>query len=88
MPVAAAIDGNGTVWIVNNVTAGSVSELRFGQSAPISPAAGLSAMNAPDAIAVDASGNVWTANAGDNSVSEIIGIAAPAVMPLAANAGP
>jgi len=88
MPVAAAIDGNGTVWIVNNVTAGSVSELRFGQSAPISPAAGLGAMNAPDAIAVDASGNVWTANAGDNSVSEIIGIAAPAVMPLAANAGP
>jgi hypothetical protein len=37
---------------------------------------------------VDLSGNVWTANAGDNSVSEIIGIAAPTIQPLAVTAGP
>jgi hypothetical protein len=28
---------------------------------------------------------VWTSDSGDNSVSEFIGIAAPAVMPLAAH---
>ena len=42
----------------------------------------------PTNLAVDASGNVWTANAGDNSLSEIVGTAAPTAMPLAASAGP
>jgi hypothetical protein len=60
----------------------------YGQSAPLSPAAGLAVLNAPSAIAVDPSGNVWTANAGDNSASEIVGIAGPTVQPLAAVAGP
>ena len=39
-------------------------------------------------IAIDASGNIWTANTGDNSVSVFVGLAAPVVTPLAANVGP
>jgi streptogramin lyase len=88
MPAAVAVDGNGTIWIANSQTAGSISEIVYGQSTPLSPAAGLAVLNAPSAIAVDLSGNVWTANAGDNSVSEIIGIAAPTIQPLAVTAGP
>jgi streptogramin lyase len=88
MPAAVAVDGNGTIWLANSRTAGSISEVVYGQSAPLSPTAGLAVLNAPSAIAVDPSGNVWTANAGDNSVSEIVGIAGPTVQPLAAVAGP
>jgi DNA-binding beta-propeller fold protein YncE len=76
------------VWIVNSQTAGSVTKIAYGLPAPLSPAAGLAILNTPSGIAVDASGSVWTANAGDNSVSEIVGVAAPTVQPLAAIAGP
>jgi hypothetical protein len=88
MPAAVAVDGSGTVWIVNSQTAGSVTKIAYGLPAPLSPAAGLAILNTPSGIAVDASGSVWTANAGDNSVSEIVGVAAPTVQPLAAIAGP
>ena len=88
VPAAVAVDGNGTIWIANSQTAGSITKIVYGQSAPLSPAAGLAVLNIPSAIAVDPSGNVWTANTGDNSVSEIVGIAAPTIQPLAAAAGP
>jgi len=88
MPVAVAIDGQGTVWIANSQTFGSISKLNASQSSPLSPATGLGSLNTPSSIAIDASGSIWTANAGDNSVSEFIGIAAPATVPLAATAGP
>jgi hypothetical protein len=88
MPAAVAIDGQGTVWVANGVASGSVSQLAFGQSVPLSPVGGLGSLNAPAAIAIDASGSVWTANAGDNSVSEIVGAAAPTVTPLSASVGP
>ena len=35
----------------------------------------------PVSINVDASGNLWVANSGDNSVSETIGIATPVITP-------
>jgi len=88
MPAAVAVDGQGTVWVANSQTAGSISKLVYSQSAPVSPSTGYGVLNSPSAIAVDASGSVWTANAGDNSISEFVGIAAPATMPLAANVGP
>ena len=88
LPAAVVIDGRGTDWVSNTQTAGSISELVFGQSAPLSPAAGLGTLNQPSGIAVDASGSIWTANAGDNSVSKIVGAAFPAILPLAANVGP
>jgi hypothetical protein len=88
MPAAIAVDGSGTVWIANGAAAGSISELAYGQSAPLSPAKGFGNLNTPTAIAIDGSGSVWTANAGDNSVSEIVGIATPVATPLVVNAGP
>ena len=87
-PSALAVDGQGTVWAANCQTSGSISELTFGQLTPLSPASGLGTFNSPCSIAVDASGSLWTANSGDDSVSEIVGIATPAIVPLAANAGP
>jgi len=48
----------------------------------------LGQLNAPAGVAVDASGNVWTANSGDNSVSKYVGLASPAVTPIAAAVGP
>ncbi len=88
MPAALATDGQGTVWVVNGQAGGSISKLTATQSSPLSPTQGLGALNAPSAIAVDASGNLWTTNSGDNSVSEFIGLASPATLPLTANAGP
>jgi streptogramin lyase len=88
MPAAVAIDGNGTAWVANSQAAGSISKLTYVQIGLASPATGLGSLNMPSGIAVDASGCVWTANAGDNSVSEFVGLAAPAVMPLAAVVGP
>jgi len=86
-PTALAIDGQGTVWVVNGQTAGSISKLAYGQSSPLSPA-GLGSFNAPLGIAIDASGSLWTANSGDNSVSEVIGLASPVAVPLSARVGP
>jgi streptogramin lyase len=87
LPTSVAVDGAGTVWLANGTTSGSVSEIVYGQ-AVVSPAAGLGVLNRPMAIAIDASGSIWSANAGDNSVSEIVGIAAPVVTPLAIHSGP
>ena len=87
-PTSVAVDGQGTVWVANGQTAGSLSKLVYGQSAPLSPAAGLGSFNAPLSLAIDASGSIWTANSGDNSVSEFVGLASPVIVPLAANVGP
>ena len=88
VPTAVAIDGAGGIWITNNQTAGSLTKLAVAQSTPLSPATGLGVLNAPAGIAIDAAGSVWTANAGDNTVSEFIGLTAPATVPLGSNAGP
>jgi len=88
-PSAVAIDGNNTIWAANSITSGSLSEIaagniqaQAGNGAILSPPTGLGKVNAPDAIAVDASGNVWTANAGDNSLTEFVGVAAPTATPI------
>ena len=41
-------------------------------------------INGAEGIAVDLSGNVWVANSGNNTVSELIGLATPVVTPLQA----
>ena len=82
VPVAVAVDGNGALWIANS--SGSVSTFS-NAGAPISPATtGYigGSLNAPTGIAVDISGNVWLTNGGNNTVTEILGGAAP-VDPLA-----
>ncbi|HEY0306625.1 MAG TPA: hypothetical protein VGB94_00540 [Acidobacteriaceae bacterium] len=76
-PAAIAVDGVGAVWTANSN--GSVSALS-NSGAILSPATGYtdSLFSNPAAISIDISGNVWVANAGNDSVSEIIGGAAPA----------
>lgn len=86
-PDDVAIDGAGTVWI-SNYRGPSLTELAgSATSAPeavLSPAVGLG----PDAglleaysLAIDASGNLWVANKGNNTLTEFIGLAAPVRTP-------
>jgi streptogramin lyase len=84
MPAAIAMDGAGVAWVTNNVAGGGLTQIVPGMSS----AGALGQLNAPAGVAVDASGNVWTANSGDNSVSKYVGLASPAVTPIAAAVGP
>jgi hypothetical protein len=83
-----AIDGSGTVWTSNQggtsggvVTspniAGYNSSLPADTLSYVSPSIG----NGPRYAAVDGSGNVWVLLQ-DNTVTEVIGVAVPAVTPL------
>jgi Putative Ig domain len=80
-PSAIAIDGNSQIWVTNGDN--SVSLFSNAGSA-LSPTTGYIAatLSAPSGIAVDLSGNVWITNKGSNSVTMILGAAAPAA-PLA-----
>ena len=77
-PAGVAIDGNGQVW----VTDGSGALSLFSNSASvISPSGGImdpTLLSTPGGIAVDLGGSVWIANKGNNSVTRILGGAAPA----------
>jgi len=87
LPVGSATSGT-SLWVTNGGTSGSFSELQLSQSAPFSPAVGFGSLNAPVGVAVDPSGDVWTANSGDNTVSVFIGLTSPVTTPIAANVGP
>jgi streptogramin lyase len=87
-PQGMAIDGSGNVWIAN-YRGPSLTELTGSASTnpghPISPTAGW----APDAdlleafaLAIDASGNLWVTNFGDDTLTEFVGLAAPVKTPL------
>jgi streptogramin lyase len=84
-PQGLAVDGLGNVWMANN-TGKSVTELN-NSGAAFSPSTGFigGAMSSPFSLAIDGSGNVWVSNnaTGSNSVTEIVGAAAPVVTPLA-----
>jgi secreted PhoX family phosphatase len=79
-PQSLAIDGIGQVWIANNNS--SISVLSSSGEA-ISPTGGYTGagLSHPGGLTIDLSGNVWITNSTDNSVTEIIGGAAP-VAPL------
>jgi hypothetical protein len=77
-------DSANNIWITNDeAPVGSISELDKNGN-PLSPSSGFKGGGLSDAygIAIDASGNVWTANNYNNSVTQIIGAAAPTRMPL------
>jgi hypothetical protein len=80
-PAAIAIDGDGQAWVTNGNN--SVS-LFSNAGTALSPSTGFtdSSLSAPSGIAIDLSGSVWIANKGNNSVTRILGAAAPAA-PLA-----
>ena len=75
-PAAVAVDGAGQVWVVNGN--GSLSAFTNAGVA-VSPSGGYTGggMSAPTGVAIDISGNVWVSNSGNNSVTEVIGGAAP-----------
>jgi streptogramin lyase len=83
LPTAVALDGASRTWFANTA---SISGFSGGTS--ISPASGYGVLNSPQGIAVDSSGDVWTANAGDNSISVFVGLASPVTTPLSLNVGP
>jgi len=87
-PQGIAVDGAGNVWVAN-YRGPSITELAGARSASsgkvLSPVAGF----APDAslleayaIAIDASGNLWVTNFGNNTLTEFVGLAAPVKTPL------
>jgi streptogramin lyase len=76
---------NSKVLMTNGATAGGLQAVTLSAS-PFGVNFG--SLNAPVGLAADPSGDVWTANSGDNTVSEFIGLVPPATTPLAANVGP
>jgi hypothetical protein len=80
-PFSLAVDGLGTVWIANaNGTVSAISNT----GAALSSSAGYSASAAASTsggIAVDLSGNVWVTSSSGNTVTEILGAAAPVAPP-------
>ncbi len=87
-PQGIAIDGSGTVWVAN-FRGPSLAQLAGSGSnnpgQPISPTAGWapdSAMLEAFAIAIDASGNLWITNFGDDTLTEFVGLATPVKTPL------
>ncbi len=81
-PTGIAIDGLGNAWIANGNN--TVSEIASGITA-VSPSTGYQSgagtLNSPTGILVDDAGSVWVINSGNNTVTKIIGAAAPAVTP-------
>jgi large repetitive protein len=80
-PTSLAIDGAGQIWITN--TTNSISVFAS-NGTPVSTTAytgGL--LNAPSSVSIDISGNLWIANSGSNSVTEVLGAAAPTIAPVA-----
>jgi hypothetical protein len=83
-PLAIAIDGAGKVWVAN--LAGTVSVLS-NSGVAVSPATGYSGPGSkPAGIAIDISGSVWIPSSTANTVTRILGVAAP-VVPLASGTG-
>jgi trimeric autotransporter adhesin len=80
---ALAVDGNSNVWVANGN--GTLSVFNSTGS-PVSaiPVAAAGNMSQPASVNIDAAGSVWIANAGNNTVTEIVGVAAPS--PVLVNA--
>ena len=97
LPSAIAIDGAGNVWIANGANCASIdcvsSISEFNSSGTqmslfpftgVGGATSVPVLSNPAGIAIDGAGDVWVANAGNSSVTEFIGAAAPTVTPLVA----
>ena len=77
-PTALTIDGAGYVWVTN---ASNTISVLGPTGAPFSTTPYTSLLSAPTTVNVDGSGNLWITNSGDNSVTEVIGVAAPVTTP-------
>jgi streptogramin lyase len=86
-PQGVAVDGAGNVWVANTGN-NSVSEFTSAGTAVTGSTIGYTGgtLSVPTTLDVDESGNLWVVNSTGNSVTEFIGMATPAVRPLAAAA--
>jgi len=93
-PVAAAVDGQGYIWVANSGNA-SISGFKptgtplggtygLGADVPGLPTTGTAPIGAaPSAIAVDNAGGIWVTAKTGNSVTHIVGVASPVTTPTA-----
>jgi streptogramin lyase len=88
-PQGIAVDGSGTVWVAN-YRGNSISEVSGASNASpgifLSPAGGFGAdasLMQPYGLALDASGNAWVSNFGNNTITQFLGIATPIKTPFA-----
>jgi streptogramin lyase len=87
-PQGIAADGAGTVWVGNYRAAGLTELAGASTSMPgavLSPSMGWatdSGMDEAFGLAIDASGNVWITDAGNNTLNEFVGLAVPVQTPL------
>jgi hypothetical protein len=88
-PTEVAIDGLGRAWVSSEGTGsstGAISEFDTSGNA-LSPSVGFASggvVNTAQFLAIDFSGNIWVPNLGDSTLTEMIGLAAPVITPLAA----
>jgi streptogramin lyase len=88
-PQGIAVDGAGTVW-VGNYLGNSISQISGASSTKpgtfVSPSTGFGTdanLLEPYGVAVDASGDIWVSNFGNNTLTQFIGAAVPIKTPLA-----
>jgi hypothetical protein len=81
-PQYVAIDGADTVWL-SNLGGGNLT--RRSVAGTLSNVSAGGTLSCAEGIASDLSGNVWVANSGNNTISEIVGLGTPVVTPLVAN---
>jgi hypothetical protein len=82
--VWVANSGNNTISEFNSSTPYVAGSAEKSLSPSVGYLSGTGLVNGPAAIAVDNSGDVWIANKGNSTVTEIIGSATPVTTPLAA----
>lgn len=80
-PLAVAVDSASTVWTLSNATSGAIFAFDSNGN-PLASSSNIGSLNQPVGLAVDASGNLWTTAAGDNSVTEFLGLASPTLTPI------
>jgi streptogramin lyase len=87
-PRAIAVDGSGNAWVASE-RGPSLAEFSSASSANhgtlLSPGSGWGAdakLLEPYSLAIDAAGNIWVSNYGNNTLTEFIGMAAPVKTPL------
>jgi streptogramin lyase len=88
-PQGIAVDGSGTVWVAN-YRGNSISAVSGTSSASpgtfLSPASGFgtdASLLEPYGLALDASGNAWVSNFGNDTITQFLGIATPIKTPFA-----
>jgi streptogramin lyase len=87
-PRGIAVDGSGNAWVASE-HGPSLAEFSSASGASrgalLSPAGGWGAdakLLEPYSLAIDAAGNVWVSNYGNNTLTEFIGLAVPVKTPL------